>query len=151
MKTLFASLIFFFALAFSALAQCVPAQFAFSCLVPANGGICTVDPATSGYTWFRTSTLPYTVPADKYLGITGAHFGSKYINFSGKTRSSYLVIQNAFTVTELGSTATFGQPFIIPGGQSVTVQFFNNSAEAQWMNGAITGWISSDPLFRDCK
>lgn len=145
----------FLLLSATAAHPCEVAQFTFNCLVPARGrsqgGTCIVDESHSVYTWYQTGTLPYQVPSGYYLGIADAHFASKYVNSGGKTRSSYMVIENVFTVTELGPSLSLRQPFVVPSGGILNVTFWNNSPETQWMNGFITGQISTDPLFRDCR
>lgn len=126
-------------------------QVAFNALVPAaytdpanptSGGVCAMTPETSGYTWHKTATLPYAVPKGFYLHVTDAHFASKFVNFDGQTRSSYLVIPNVFTLTELNPSISLRQPFIVPGENTLEAIFYNNSIEAQWMNGFIAGWLS---------
>lgn len=122
-----------------------PFQAAFSALVPErgpmDGSVITIDGSTSVYTWYRTP-LPFMVPDGMWLCIRCVHFGSKGVNHQG-TRSSYLLLPNILTVPEHQPTVRIPSPgFIVPAGNLVRAQFWNNSLEQQWMTGFITGWLT---------
>lgn len=135
---------------------CERFQAAFSCLVNAarsdgtiEGGTCEISESTSVFTWWR-STLPFRVPAGLFLGITDVQLGAKYVNYTG-TRSSYLVLPNIMTVSDMGPFVPMRSPYIVPGGNDLKAIFYNNSPEAQWMSGFILGNLSTDYFFRDCQ
>ena len=123
-------------------------QAAFSALVPGNGGQFVIGAANSVFTWIR-QTLPYTVPVGYELQITDVGFGSKYVNYTtgyptngpAGIRSSYLAIDNVLTLPEHAGPLSLKTPFRIPAGKTLNVSFWNNSPEAQWMNGFILGQL----------
>lgn len=96
--------------------------------------------------------FPYTVPSGKYLGITSVHFASKHISRSGTHRNSYLMLWNLMTVTEQQPSISYSAPVVLPSGFVLDGGLSNaDNSEAQNMNVLVTGWISSDPLFRECR
>lgn len=121
-------------------------QWAYSALVQPGGA--SIELSGSPYTW-SSEVFPYTVPTDRWLAICSASLASK---FGGIGRASYLVVQNAFTVTDNGGQTNFGaSPFIVPPGAQLRAYIFNNETmtpeygaaggEAQWMNMAMTGYL----------
>lgn len=95
--------------------------------------------------------LGYTVPPNQYLGITFISFASKGVAWNGTRRSSYLVLRELLTVTEHAPVLSFPKPLLIQPGFLLTGWIYNNSPEHQNMNFIIDGYLSRDPLFRDCK
>lgn len=126
-------------------------QWAYSALAPAcvNGLATPVDVSGPTYSW-ADEVLPYTVPADRWLCIVSASLASK---FGSLGRSSYFVLQNAFTVTDVEPSITFSEraPFIIPPGTTINARIWNNETmtpeygtdhgEAQYMNITMTGFL----------
>lgn len=119
-------------------------QWAGSVLMPANS---TAEITNTMLTWC-TAPMPYTVPADKWLGITAAGFGSK---FGAIGRASYFAVDNAFTLTDVEPSARWWPvPFIIPPGTVLHARFFNNELitpegyppEEQWMNFYMQGMLA---------
>lgn len=95
--------------------------------------------------------LGWYVPEGQFLGITTITFASKFIINGGNHRSSYLVLRDLLTVTEHQPLIVFSKPLVLSSGFLLTGWIWNNSPEAQNMNFLIDGYLSTDPLFRDCK
>jgi hypothetical protein len=97
--------------------------------------------------------FPFVVPDGMYAGITSAGFASKRIPKQQGFSTSYFSLYGMFTVTDDEHVRTFpGQPFLVPPGGVITGSVANASSTSSMnMNVYVTGWLSADPLFRDCR
>lgn len=93
----------------------------------------------------------YYVPAGKFLGITLIVFSEKHIQTNGNYRNSYMIFKDLFTVTGDQPVVVFSKPMALPPGFLFTGWIINNTGESQNMNFLIDGYLSDDPLFKDCK
>jgi hypothetical protein len=97
--------------------------------------------------------FPFVVPQGMYAGITSAGFASKRIAKQSGFSTNYFSLYGMFTVTDQEHVRTFpGQPFLVPPGATITGSVANASNKSSMnMNVYVTGWLSGDPLFRDCR
>lgn len=128
-------------------------------------------PAYYGSQWstrlVHIGGFPYEVPPGKWLGITGVSFASKGAHFPG---TDYLYLwegpmapgqssrpgSGLLTLSEAEPEVSFDPPLPLPGGFDLTGAFSNaadckNDGCSQNMNVLVQGYLSSDPLFRDCR
>jgi hypothetical protein len=104
--------------------------------------------------------FPYVIPSGKFLGITDIMFASKNITYAPKSykpqpstiyRNSYAMLWSVLTTTEHDPSHHFARPYELPSGFVLDGAFSNSSLEPQNMHVIVLGWLSDDPLFRDCR
>jgi hypothetical protein len=95
--------------------------------------------------------FPFAVPAGHYMGITHASFSSKDISKAGNSRNNYFVLVNLMSIPESSANVAFSAPLTLPPGFVLNAAFINNSDEHQNMTALVVGWLSQDPLFKDCR
>lgn len=120
-------------------------QWMFAALAPPNGGIVALTGGGMG-PW--SCGLPYYIPANRWLCITSAGWGSKFGN-SG--RASYFYASGLFTLPDNAPFINMDRaPMILPPTQQLHCAFINNETmtpdygaggEAQWVNCFITGFL----------
>lgn len=95
----------------------------------------------NGFTW-SSELWPYTVPADKWLGITYASLSSKFVDGGAAARGSLLVITNVLTVPDNYGDLKPPRPIVVPPNATITAQLINNDDEPQWMGSIVMGVLA---------
>jgi hypothetical protein len=106
--------------------------------------------------------FPFVVPDGVYLGITDVMLSSKYLLEKQLAQSpnvmhsnNYLVLVNVLSVPEHSPNVHLTRPLPLPPGFVLNASVINNTSTSpavqQNMLATVLGYLSTDPLFKDCK
>lgn len=107
--------------------------------------------------------IPFTAPADRYLGISSVLYSSKLFYFSDlDAHGSYFHIgltpygaqlrdHRLISVPSTAPSFRMMPPFRFDPGQTIYMDFSNGAPFAQWFSANVTGYLSSSPTFDGCN